>query len=173
MDEAGIDGERRDAIWGRTAYVLKVYLADPDEDWRETLGPFIDIFVRKNLQANFAVDEINREQFEQNKAFFFRGFFAGQPADLVEKLRPYAQLGVGTVMLWLNFGHLPDELVRRTIIRFASEVAPALRAVRRDPDLFDHLRSAAEQPLAVWVRGRDGYAWQEAPPAKTDWAGAV
>ncbi|MFN8533284.1 MAG: LLM class flavin-dependent oxidoreductase [Dehalococcoidia bacterium] len=175
MDEAGIGDVQREALWSKTAYVLKVYLAGPDEDWRETLDPYIDIFVRKNLQANFAVDTITREQFEQNKQFFYRGFFAGRPADLVEKLRPYAQLGVGTVMLWMNFGHLPDELVRQTIVRFAAEVAPELRAVPRQPGLFDLLRGTEAKPLPVWVRGKDGYAWQDPPaqPPKADWAGTV
>jgi alkanesulfonate monooxygenase SsuD/methylene tetrahydromethanopterin reductase-like flavin-dependent oxidoreductase (luciferase family) len=173
MDSTGIDDAGRDAVWAKSAYVMKVYLCGSGEDWRETLEPYIDTFVRKNLQANFAVDTITQAQFDQNKEFFYRGFFAGRPDDLVEKLRPYASLGLGTVMLWINFGHLPDELVRNTILRFAAEVAPALKQVGPMPNLYEHLRSGEDRPLPIWTRTADGYAWVEPKLEKKDWAGTV
>lgn len=161
MEAAGLDEAAKWALLARSGYVLKVHLVEEGEDWEAQIGPAVDLFVRRNLFANFGIPEaeITREQFERNLEFFHRGFFAGTPEALVELLTPYAQLGIGTVMTWFNFGRLPDAMIRRSMQLFAERVLPALREVAPDADLFDRLAAPLDGPKQVWTRLPDGYTW--------------
>ncbi len=165
MDAAGLDEAARWALLGRSGYVLKVHLVEAGEDPAAATAEAIDRFVRRNLFANFGIPEaeMTRDQLERNLAFFHRGYFAGTPEALVELLTPYARLGIGTVMVWFNFGRLPDAVIRRSMALFAERVMPALQEVRPDPDLFERLAAPADGPVQVWTRLPDGYTWRTLP----------
>jgi alkanesulfonate monooxygenase SsuD/methylene tetrahydromethanopterin reductase-like flavin-dependent oxidoreductase (luciferase family) len=50
------------------------------------------------------------------------GAIYGSPAQVAARLRPWLELGVGTLIC-----HLPDPLTRRQLRRFAAEVMPLVR----------------------------------------------
>lgn len=139
MDAAELDPATRARAWAHTAYVIRVYLADPGEDWQSTVGEHIELYVRRSMVANLGAEALNDEA-AWRQTYYQNPVFAGTADDLIERLRPYAELNVGSVMCWFNFGRLPDRLVRRSIERFARDVMPALNAVRPAPDLLSRLR---------------------------------
>jgi alkanesulfonate monooxygenase SsuD/methylene tetrahydromethanopterin reductase-like flavin-dependent oxidoreductase (luciferase family) len=163
MAAAGLDEASKLAQLQRSGYVIKIHLTEDGEDWRDAVGDHVDFFVRRNLWANFGIreDAISEEQYRQNLEFFHRGFFAGTSQQLIELLTPYAQLGIGNLMCWLNFGRIPDHLVQRTIRKLGREVLPALAQVAPAPDLFERLALRDDAPRQVWKRLDDGYAWVE------------
>jgi alkanesulfonate monooxygenase SsuD/methylene tetrahydromethanopterin reductase-like flavin-dependent oxidoreductase (luciferase family) len=139
MDEVGLAAAAVERAWANTASVIRAYLADPGEDWQSTIGEHIERYVRRSMVANLGAEALQDEA-AWRRTYYQNPVFAGTAEELVEKLRPYAELNVGTVMCWFNFGRLPDRLVRRSIERFARDVMPALQEVRPAPDLFERLR---------------------------------
>lgn len=137
MDSAGLDRAAKARAMYGTGVLRQIYVAASGENWLETIGPWIDTFVKKSALANSGIDSLSKTDFDQRKAgYLSRWIFAGTAEQLIERLIPYARLGVGHQMYWVNFGHLPDHLVRQTIERLAKDVVPALREVRPDPDFL-------------------------------------
>ena len=53
-----------------------------------------------------------------------RHFVIGEPAECIEKIEAYAELGVGHVACLMNFGGAPPELAMRSIRLFGERVIP-------------------------------------------------
>jgi alkanesulfonate monooxygenase SsuD/methylene tetrahydromethanopterin reductase-like flavin-dependent oxidoreductase (luciferase family) len=134
MDAAGLDAAAKARAMFGTGVLRQIYVAEPGENWLETIGPWIDTFVHKSALANSGIDTLAKADFDQRKAgYLSRWIFAGTADELIDRLTPFVRFGVGHLMFWVNFGHLPNRLVRQTIERLATRVVPALRDVRPDP----------------------------------------
>ncbi|GIW09944.1 MAG: hypothetical protein KatS3mg061_1001 [Dehalococcoidia bacterium] len=146
--EAGLDAAARARAWEHTGYMRQVVVLAPGEDVEAEVGEYISHYVRESVKANFGIDNMPREQFAERRAFFKEKWLAyGTAEELIARFTPYAQLGIGHLMCWFNFGYLPDALVRRSMVRFAADVLPALTAIAPDPQLQqDVLRRGAALP---------------------------
>lgn len=135
MDSAGLDDAAKERAMFGTGALRQIYVAEPGEDWQTTIGPYIDTYIRKSAVANSGIDTLPKDDFEKRKAaYLVRGLMGGTAEELIERLTPFARMGVGHLMFWVNFGHLPDAIVRQTISRLAERVLPELRAVAPDPE---------------------------------------
>jgi alkanesulfonate monooxygenase SsuD/methylene tetrahydromethanopterin reductase-like flavin-dependent oxidoreductase (luciferase family) len=143
--EAGLSDEARARAWAHTGYMRQICVLDPGEDVEETIGEYITNYVRESLKANFGIDNMPKDKFEERRAFFKEKWLAyGTAEELIERFTPYAKLGIGHLMCWFNFGYLPDDLVRRSIIRYAADVLPALAAIEPDPELQRQIAAEGE-----------------------------
>ncbi|MFN8534084.1 MAG: LLM class flavin-dependent oxidoreductase [Dehalococcoidia bacterium] len=143
--EAGLSEEAVARAWAHTGYMRQIYVTAPGEDVEESIGEYITNYVRESLKANFGLDNMPREQLDERRAFFKEKWLAyGTAEELIERFTPYARVGIGHLMCWFNFGFLPDELVRRSIVRYAADVLPALAAIEPDPALLRQLAAEGE-----------------------------
>ena len=55
---------------------------------------------------------------------------AGGAQQVLDKLAPWAELGMRHVMVWAMFGHMPPERAAETIQRFGEEVLPHLERIQ-------------------------------------------
>src|SRR5262249_41485612 len=135
-----------------TGMSRQVYVAAPGEDWLDTIGEYVDVYVRKSVRANSGIDDLPKEDFEKRREGYLRKWLvAGTAPEVVEKLRPLAELGAGHVMCWVSFGHLPDHLVRRSLLRLATDVIPAVRRIRPDPAAIDQTIANTPAAAPYWM----------------------
>ncbi|MCS7002810.1 MAG: LLM class flavin-dependent oxidoreductase, partial [Dehalococcoidia bacterium] len=138
LDAGNLTDEQRARAWFGTGILRQIYCAAPGEDWMETLGPYIETYIRKSALANTGIDTLSKEDFERRKAGYLGNWLiAGTAEELREKLIPYARLGARHLMCWVNFGHLPDHLIKPSMMRFAADVLPALNEATFDPAYVD------------------------------------
>ncbi|GIW09373.1 MAG: hypothetical protein KatS3mg061_0430 [Dehalococcoidia bacterium] len=154
--EAGLTVEQREKAWYDTGVLRQLYVAAPGEDWRDTLGAAIEnLPPGQRARERPGSTDLPREDLERRKEGYLKNWlFAGTAEELIERLRPFAELGFGHLMCWMTFGYLPDRVVRQSMFRFAAEVMPALRAIRPNGELREQIaRSPAgatrpDQPVA-------------------------
>jgi alkanesulfonate monooxygenase SsuD/methylene tetrahydromethanopterin reductase-like flavin-dependent oxidoreductase (luciferase family) len=153
--EAGLTAEQREKAWHDTGVLRQLYVAAPGEDWRDTLGAAIENYLRASALANTGIDDLPRDDLERRKEGYLKNWlFAGTAEELIERLRPFAELGFGHLMCWTTFGYLPDRVVRQSMLRFAAEVMPALRAIRPNSELREQIAlspagaTRPDQPVA-------------------------
>ncbi|MFN8534277.1 MAG: LLM class flavin-dependent oxidoreductase [Dehalococcoidia bacterium] len=140
--DAGLDDAARARAAAHTGFNRQIYVSQPGEDWRDTLGEAIEVYIRKSAKANVGIDDLSKEDFEARKAGYLKNWLIAGPAEeVVERLRPFARLGFANLLCWFAFGHLEDRIVRAGIERFANEVMPALSQVPPDEDLLARVRS--------------------------------
>ena len=159
MDDAGLGEEERARAWGNSAVLRQIYVAAPGEDWRETIRPAIETYVRKSALANTGIDELPTDDMERRAERLSEvQLFAGQPEEIAERIRPFAELGVDQVMCWFTFGHMPDEQVRASIRRFAEQVAPRIAEIEPDEGLLERIveRAGTETRTAAQIAQRAG-----------------
>jgi len=159
MDDAGLTEEQRATAWGNSAVLRQIYVAEPGEDWRETIRPAIETYVRKSALANTGIDELPKDDMEKRAERLMEvQLFAGQPDEIVERMRPFAALGIDQLMCWMAFGHMPDEQTRGSIERFAEHVAPRLAEIALDEGLRESIvaRAGTETRTGAQIKERTG-----------------
>ena len=159
MDDAGLGEEERARAWGNSAVLRQIYVAAPGEDWRETIRPAIETYVRKSALANTGIDELPTDDMERRAERLTEvQLFAGQPEEIVERIRPFAELGVDQLMCWFTFGHMPDGQVRGSIRRFAEHVAPRIAEIAPDEGLIERIvaRAGTETRTTAQLEQRAG-----------------
>ncbi len=57
----------------------------------------------------------------------------GSPQRVIDTLKEVEAIGIEEVMLYFNFGRLPDAMVREQMDRFMSDIAPAFEGTHRGP----------------------------------------
>lgn len=107
-----------------------VFVAESDADAKRQGGEFIDYYM--NSTALFRpIGDHEREEM----------VFGGVDT-CIEKIRGLsAETGVDNLICWMNFGGMPQDLVKRSMDLFATEVMPKLR---EDIPLADMPSAAAE-----------------------------
>jgi alkanesulfonate monooxygenase SsuD/methylene tetrahydromethanopterin reductase-like flavin-dependent oxidoreductase (luciferase family) len=142
MDDAGLDTAARERAWAHVGVNRQFYVAAPGEDWHETIGEAMEVYVRKSAKANVGIDDLDRDDLQRRMDGYLRDWLiAGTAEEIVERVRPYAELGFADMMCWFTFGHIPDALARRSIERFAADVIPALRDVAPSRALLEQVRT--------------------------------
>ncbi|GIW08844.1 MAG: monooxygenase [Dehalococcoidia bacterium] len=127
---SGLDDAAIERAWYGTGMNRMIYVSAPGEDWEETIGQYIDIYVRKSALANFGIDTLPKDDFLARRERLLKTWlFVGDADSLIERLRPYCEIGVRHCMLWIHFGHLPDPLIRASLQRFVRDVLPALEKI--------------------------------------------
>jgi alkanesulfonate monooxygenase SsuD/methylene tetrahydromethanopterin reductase-like flavin-dependent oxidoreductase (luciferase family) len=122
----------------------QLYVLEPGEDWRETIGAYVDVYVRESARANFGIDNLPKSDLEARRERLLKTWlFVGTAEELVERLRPYSEIGVRHCMVWSTFGYLPDELVRGSLVRLARDVVPHLRNIQPDPAALERYAELA------------------------------
>jgi alkanesulfonate monooxygenase SsuD/methylene tetrahydromethanopterin reductase-like flavin-dependent oxidoreductase (luciferase family) len=159
MNEADLSEEQRALAWANSAVLRQIYVAAPGEDWRTTIRPAIETYVRKSALANTGIDELPKDDMEARAERLTAGqLFAGQPDEIVERMRPFAELGIDQLMCWFAFGYMADEQVRGSIERFAEHVAPRLAEIALDAELRESIvaRAGVETRTRGQVAERTG-----------------
>lgn len=137
--QAGLDAGNHDAAtleraWYGTGMNKQIYVAKPGENWEETIGQYIDNYVRESARANFGIDNLTKTDFEARRERMLRTWMCiGTADEIVERLTPFVEIGVQHCMVWTTFGYIADHLVRESLERLASDVIPRLREVKYDP----------------------------------------
>ncbi|GIW07932.1 MAG: monooxygenase [Dehalococcoidia bacterium] len=148
LEESGHDAETKARAWRDTGQLQQIYVAAPGEDWRATIGEAIEVYVRKSALANSGIDDLPKDDLQRRMAAHVGGWLiAGTVDEVLPQLVLRAKLGLGHLMCWFNFGHLSDHLVRRSMERFAADIAPVLAETAPDPDLVEEL--ARQTPVAA------------------------
>jgi len=121
-DDMGADGEHLTLSLSRVGF-----LADNERDRRARLeaahsyyGRFDNIYTGPGLVDNGMIRPLPREQRIDE---LDESLLICTPAEMVDKLAPYADLGIDRVILNVNFGVGQQETME-TISRFAEEVMP-------------------------------------------------
>jgi alkanesulfonate monooxygenase SsuD/methylene tetrahydromethanopterin reductase-like flavin-dependent oxidoreductase (luciferase family) len=148
LESSGLDQAVREKAWKYSGFLKQVYVAAPGEDWRETLRPYMETYTRKSALANSGIDDLPKDDLEERITRYAASWLiAGSHDEVIERLRPFAQLGFGHMMCWFTFGHMPDEMVRASMLRFTALVAPVLREVQPDPELQERIIAASAAPM--------------------------
>lgn len=151
MELGGLDQAARDRAWFGTGILRQIYCAAPGENWMETIGEYIDIYVRKAAVANTGIDTLAKDDFEKRKQGYLQNWLmAGTAEEIFERLKPFPRLGAHHLMCWMNFGHLPNELIRKSIMRFAADVVPELNKLHFEPDYVDQVIAETPDDLTYW-----------------------
>ena len=149
MDEAGLDEATKARAWLDTGQLRQIYCAAPGEDWRDTIGPYIETYIRKSALANAGIDDLPKDDVERRKEGYLKNWLiAGTAEELIERLTPAARMGIAHLMCWFTFGHMPDWQVRQSMLRFAADVAPVLAATKPEPGYVDRIVAAGAQAEA-------------------------
>lgn len=152
LRDSGLSEEMQQRAWYGTGILRQIYCAAPGEDWRETIGPYIDTYIRKAAKANTGIDDLPKDDFERRKQGYLGNWlYAGTADELVEKLTPFGRLGAHHLMCWLNFGHLPDKLIKESMLRFAADVLPKLNEVTFEPAYVDEVIAATPEGPQFWT----------------------
>lgn len=131
LAESGLGAEEIERAWRFTGMLRQVYVLQPGEDWRETIGPYVDTIVRVSALANSGIDRLSTTDLDERRAQYLKTWLMiGTADELIERLTPFAQLGARHLMCWVNFGYLPDAVIQANIRRLAAEVMPALGKVQ-------------------------------------------
>ncbi|MFN8534083.1 MAG: LLM class flavin-dependent oxidoreductase [Dehalococcoidia bacterium] len=146
MEEAGLDVATKARAWLDTGQLRQIYCAAPGEDWMETIGEYIEIYIRKSALANSGIDDLPKEDVERRKELYLKNWLvAGTADELLDRLIPSAKMGMAHLMCWCTFGHMPDQLVRQSMLRFAADVVPVLASTQPEPGLVDRLVEGGAQ----------------------------
>jgi alkanesulfonate monooxygenase SsuD/methylene tetrahydromethanopterin reductase-like flavin-dependent oxidoreductase (luciferase family) len=144
LEQANLDDAALERAWYGTGMNRQLYVLEPGEDWRETIGEYVDVYVRESARANFGIDNLPKADMDARRDRLLRTWlFVGTAEELVERLRPYAEIGVRHCMVWSTFGYLPDELVRGSLHRLARDVIPHLRDITPDPAALERYAELA------------------------------
>lgn len=147
MNAGNHDEATRQRMWRDTGFVKQLYVAAPGEDWLDHIGSYLEIYARKSLLANTGIDDLSKDDLAKRVEGYLKDWLvAGTEDQIIERLTPFAQLGVGHMMCWFYFGHMPIDLIRNSVMRFASNVMPVLRDVKPDPDLISRLLQTEVAP---------------------------
>ena len=131
MENAGLSDAKRALAWKNVSVLRQIYVAEEGEDWKKTLSEPMDIYVTKSLLANSGIDDLPKDEWQQRRDSYADGhwLYAGTPDQVIEKLTPFAEMGISNLMCWMNFGHIDDKVLRASMKRFADKVMPALRDI--------------------------------------------
>ncbi|MFN8534402.1 MAG: LLM class flavin-dependent oxidoreductase [Dehalococcoidia bacterium] len=150
LEASGLDDAAIARAWYGSGMNRMIYVTAPGEDWEETIGPYVDTYVRKSAQANFGIDNLPKDEMGARRERLLKTWlFVGDAESLVERLRPYAEVGVRHCMLWIHFGHMPDTLIRASLQRFVRDVMPALESIEPSEAIRAQYAAAFEPPTPV------------------------
>ncbi len=140
LDEAGHDAATIASALDWTTHTYQcVHVAENDDQAREELEVILtayqDAIDRENaFNARAEADSANKKS-DVNAGALSEGWIGtwclyGSPATVVEKLQPYAELGIGNILCGTTTGPLTEERLRlgnQTLDLLASKVMPAFR----------------------------------------------
>lgn len=148
LNESGLDEATKARCLLDTGQLRQIYCAAPGENWRETIGEYIRTYTVKSVLANSGIDDLPKADIDARVEKYLENWLlAGTADELYERLLPSARIGVSHIMAWHTFGHMPDHLVRPSMLRFSADVMPRLRDVTLDEEyrnsLIDEVALAA------------------------------
>ncbi|MFN8534702.1 MAG: LLM class flavin-dependent oxidoreductase [Dehalococcoidia bacterium] len=140
QQDAQLSDEQNQRAWHDTGFLRQIYVATPGEDWRETIGPYIENYMRASAKANTGIDDLSKTDLEKRKEGYLKSWlFAGTADEIVERIAPFVELGIGHMMCWMNFGYMPDRMIRQSMLRFAADVMPRLAEIKPNRDLIERI----------------------------------
>ena len=101
------------------------FVADSVEEARETIEPYLLNLYQ--LYARWGQTYMDEHEVEVDYDELAEKFVIGPPADCIDKLRTYEDLGVDHVLIRCQFPGQPQESTLRCLERFGEEVIPAFR----------------------------------------------
>ena len=126
--EASEEQKQRALEW--SCFTQHTYLSD-QPDPVSAIWEYSKYYLHKGVRANNGYDIAPPEEWERRKSNYRRNtLLAGTPQQVLEKLAPWAERGLGHVMIWAYFGAMPPALAEETIQRFGEEVIPHLERIR-------------------------------------------
>ncbi|MFC4440002.1 MULTISPECIES: LLM class flavin-dependent oxidoreductase [Natrialbaceae] len=118
LEEFDMDRDDNEVILMRDCFV-----ADSVEEARETIEPYLLELYR--MYARWGQTYMDEHEVEVDYEELEEKFVIGSPADCVEQLREYEELGVDQVYVRCQFPGQPQETTLETLERFGEEVIPA------------------------------------------------
>jgi alkanesulfonate monooxygenase SsuD/methylene tetrahydromethanopterin reductase-like flavin-dependent oxidoreductase (luciferase family) len=120
LDEFGMDRADNDVILMRDCFV-----ADSVDEARERIEPYLlNLY---ELYARWGQTYMDEHEVEVDWDELAEKFVLGSPADCVEQLEAYADIGVDHVLLRCQFPGQPQETTLRCLERLGDEVIPECR----------------------------------------------
>lgn len=128
-DEMGAAGEHLTLSLSRVAYVAKDYRARRKklEEAHSYYGRFDNVFTGPGIVDHGMIRQLPRKQTIDE---LDESLLIGTPQELVDKLAPYAELGIDRLLLNVNFGSAQSETLD-CLQCFAEEVMPHFASAKR------------------------------------------
>ncbi|WP_436925636.1 LLM class flavin-dependent oxidoreductase [Halosimplex amylolyticum] len=119
LEEFDEDRDDHDVILMRDCFV-----ADSVDDAREAIEPYL--LQLYEWYARWGQTYMDEHEVEVDYDELAEKFVLGSPADCVEQLREYEELGVDQIYLRFQFPGQPQDVTLETMERFGEEVLPAV-----------------------------------------------
>lgn len=120
IDEFGMDREDNDVILMRDCFV-----GDSVEDARSTIEPYLlNLY---ELYARWGQTYMDEHEVEVDYDELAEKFVIGSPANCIDQLQEYEDIGVDHVLIRCQFPGQPQETTLSCLERFGNEVIPVFR----------------------------------------------
>jgi alkanesulfonate monooxygenase SsuD/methylene tetrahydromethanopterin reductase-like flavin-dependent oxidoreductase (luciferase family) len=130
IDESDAPDEQKRRALEWSCFTQQTHVSDAADPVAE-VWEYSKFYLHKGVRANMGYDWAAPDEWEKRKANYRRGtMLAGSPQQVLDKLAPWAERGLGHVMIWAYFGAMPPALAAETIQRFGEEVIPHLERIR-------------------------------------------
>lgn len=127
LERAPVSEARRALAWSWTTLHHVVQVAETDEQAWTDYEPYLEQHLVNYALANRGehstlaeLDPVWVDNYRRNQ------LVVGSPETVTARLRPYQDLGIQHVMIWVNQGGIPAWQVERTLTLFAERVMPLL-----------------------------------------------
>jgi alkanesulfonate monooxygenase SsuD/methylene tetrahydromethanopterin reductase-like flavin-dependent oxidoreductase (luciferase family) len=125
LEEAGhpVPVVERAMRW--TGILKYLFIADSDDQAIAESREHVAMYLAKSALAN-AGDFKLPEDVEESQidSWLSNAAIIGSPKSVAERIQPYYDAGMQHMILWCRFGHMPHQLVTRTMRMFAEQVMP-------------------------------------------------
>ncbi|MCS7002534.1 MAG: LLM class flavin-dependent oxidoreductase [Dehalococcoidia bacterium] len=129
LAEGDLTDDQRQRALEWTCFTQQTYVSDSptavDDIWA-----YSKVYLSRGVRANKGYDWAPPEEWALRKANYRKHtLLAGSPQMILDKLAPWAERGMGHVMIWAYFGEMPPAMAAETLQRFGEEVLPHLERI--------------------------------------------
>ncbi len=123
--EAGLPPDGAGVLVGDSWVMLKIHIAESQKEARRMAGPYALWRHEKVHELRPAGRSPALPSTDATVDDLTSFGLYGTPDDVAKKIEEFEDAGVRSIMLSFGFGGMPEMMVRRSMKRFAAEVAPA------------------------------------------------
>tara|TARA_Y100001970_G_scaffold289893_1_gene421676 strand:- start:13476 stop:14591 length:1116 start_codon:yes stop_codon:yes gene_type:complete len=141
LNNSNLNKKHIEKAWKYTGVGRQLYICEEGENWRESLAPNIDHWIRISARGDEGKYSLTQEEYDDRYNRYTNGgwLYAGTADEIFKKLEPLAKLGIRHLMCWFDFGMLSNDQVMGSLQRFIKHVMPRLTDVETDPIYIEKL----------------------------------